>query len=144
MADRIDTGFEMEAVKFQRLMQGVVLLTALFFKSMLLVYFMILIMVAGIIFTAKHAPFALVYKRLVKSDETSKTIEGGLDLSAERFACSLGTSFLLLAAALNYYNYEGLAWVVVGVVTALSLLAGTVGFCLGSAIYYEIKGKLTW
>jgi hypothetical protein len=132
--------FDCDAVKFQRLMQGVLLLTAVLFQWMLLVYLTFLIMLVGVCYSPRYAPFAFLYYRFLRPIFKPVRVEEAcpVDLQAERFACTLGTSFLALAIVLNYYGYQA-AWIFVGVVAALSLLAGTVGFCLGSLIYTWLR-----
>jgi hypothetical protein len=123
-------------LKFQRLMQGGLLLLALIFKSMSLVYFVFLVMGTAACFGHKFALFSILYAKIIKP--TKSTQEKRCDCnpakSEQRFACALGSFFLLMAIILSHLNFP-FGWAFVGLVSALSLLAGTTNFCLGSLLF---------
>ena len=125
-----------QGLKFQRLMQGWLLLLALIFKWMPLVYFVFLVMGTAACFSYKFALFSILYTKIIKPSKSTQEKRCGCnpDKSEQRFACALGSFFLLMAIIFNHLNFP-FGWVFVGLVSALSLLAGTTNFCLGSLLF---------
>jgi hypothetical protein len=128
------------SLKFQRLMQGGLLLLALIFKSMPLVYFVFLVMGTAACFGHKLALFSILYAKIIKPTKSTqeKRCDCNPDKSEQRFACALGSFFLLMAIILSHFNFP-FGWVFVGLVSALSLLAGTTNFCLGSLLFVFVR-----
>ncbi|MBI4680696.1 MAG: DUF4395 family protein, partial [Nitrospirae bacterium] len=52
-----------------------------------------------------------------------------------RFACSLALSFMVAGILFFHLGMATIAWIFVLIVSALSIMAGTIGFCLATAIY---------
>jgi len=65
------------------------------------------------------------------------------DINKARFSGSIALIFLVLASILFYFwNLRSLAWILTGLVTILSLLAGLTGVCIGSIMYLSSKKSL--
>jgi hypothetical protein len=56
-------------------------------------------------------------------------------IGADRFACLLACILLSAGLFLFYIGQQKIAWAMVLFVGGLSIMAGTIGFCLGAVIY---------
>jgi len=125
---------EVRAEKFQRLILGSLLFFSYIFQYIPIVPLVISIMILSCLFSAKYTPFYQLFIRILKKPGSSET---GCDIAcgANRFACFLGAFFLAVGLLLFYLGKQDVAWILVLVVGTLSVLAGTIGFCLGAALY---------
>ncbi|MFH1231151.1 MAG: DUF4395 family protein, partial [Planctomycetota bacterium] len=71
---------------------------------------------------------------LLKTSSAEK-LNCSCDTGANRFACMIGFVLLTIGIFLHYLGKTDITWVLVLLVGTLSVLAGTTGFCLGTAIY---------
>jgi len=74
-----------------------------------------------------------------------KKCEWSQNKGGQKFACVLGSFLLFMTIIFNYLNFSW-SWVLVGLVSAFSLLAGATNFCLGSLLFVWfrslfLKGK---
>lgn len=138
MEDNVQRLCTSDSLKFQRLVNGILLLIAIVFKSMILVYVVFLVVATGCFLSCRNSLFVRLYWIINSPKHTSNC---SADVSAERFACGLATVFLAGAILINHY---GLAygWILIDLVTVLMLLGGIVGFCLGAAIYVTLRKAL--
>ncbi len=125
--------------KFQRLIFGILLLAAFIVDGITLVAVIAILMVILAIIPWRYSPTYLLHR--LHSPAPPKMYEP--DSSEAAFACCLGAFFLLVGLVCHYFGMENLAWTLVLIVAVLSLLAGTVGFCLGSFIFLWLKGKFS-
>jgi hypothetical protein len=127
---------EVKAEKFQRLVLGSLLFAAFVFQYVPLVALVAVIMLVSSFFGVQYTPCYRLYlwAKHGKSKDKAATL-CTLDGGASRFACSLGLLFLATSIVLFLLNLKHIAWPLVLVVGTLSVLAGTVGFCLGTAIH---------
>ncbi len=125
--------------KFQRLVFGLLLLLAFVFDQILIVGAVALLM---IIFTFVPICYSPIYRLHRYFNSTSQLPIVCVENSKEEaFACSLGAFFLISGIVCYYLGPDQIAWSLVIIVAVLSLLAGTVGFCLGSLIYFWLKKR---
>lgn len=142
-----DVACDGNAVRFQRVTQGALLLIAVQFQWMPLAVFVLAVMIVGILLSFRCAMFALLYVALIrpalKSSPPSSSCGCPIDSKEERFACTLGFLFVASGVWLHYqFAWPVLPWVLIGLTGALSLLAGTTGFCVGSALYSVVRTAL--
>ena len=126
-----------KAEKFQRLILGIILLGAYIFEFIPAVIFVAFIMTISSVFSVKYSPIYQSYVRRKKTVPTLNVVQG-TTCQVNRFACLLGL-VLLMGSFLSFYlKIETLGWFLVVFVGTLSVIAGTIGFCLGSALYVLI------
>ena len=123
-----------KAEKFQRLIIGIILLGAYIFDFIPAVIFVAVIMTISSIFSAKYSPFIQLYIRL-KKPLPSLSVVQRKSCQANRFACLMGLVLLMGSFFSFYLNIEKVGWLLVVIVGTLSIIAGTIGFCLGNAFY---------
>ena len=128
---------EDRAEKFQRLIMGSLLFLSYILDFIPIVIFVAFVMITGCIFTAKYTPFYQAFIRLSKERSTPGT-GCECDCTANRFACFLGFLFLAASVVLFTLGVKNIAWALVLIVGSISILAGTLGFCLGTALYVLI------
>jgi L-asparagine transporter-like permease len=135
-----------KAEKFQRLMLGIILLGAYIFEFIPAVIFVAVIMTISSVFSVKYSPIYQSYIRFKKPAPSLNVVQG-TTCQVNRFACLLGL-VLLMGSFLSFYlKIETLGWFLVVLVGTMSIIAGTIGFCLGSALYvlifrgYKNNGK---
>jgi hypothetical protein len=129
---------ETKAEKFQRLILGSLLFISYIFHYMPIVIFVAIIMFVSCLFSAKHTPFYQLYIRAINPISNASITTGSactFDSRGNRFACGIGWVFLTASMLFFYPGKDGIAWILVLIVGFLSVLAGTTGFCLGTAIY---------
>lgn len=133
-----------KAEKFQRVLLGVILLFSYLFQYIQLVYIVALVMFISSFLGAKYTPFFQIHLKFINPESrrsTGQALACFNNPSESRFACGLALIFLIAGVILFYTGKENVAWVFILVVAALSILAGTIGFCLGAAIYVSLFGK---
>ncbi len=126
-----------KAEKFQRLFLGIILLVAYIFEFIPAVIFVAVIMTISSVFSVKYSPIYLSYIRFKKPVPSLDVVQEKTCQSS-RFACLLGLILLMGSFFLFYLKFQTLGWFLVVFVGTLSVIAGTIGFCLGSAIYVLI------
>jgi dolichol kinase len=127
---------ETKGVKFQRLLSGILLFLAYGFQHIPLVMFVAMIMLVTCV--CGPTPFyrlcGRVLNRISQDSEASETCCTD-NRSSYRFSCGIGLAFLVTSLGLFYLGQGSIAWAMVLIVASLSTVAGTVGFCLGNAVY---------
>ncbi len=131
--------FEAKAERFQRLVLGSLLFLSYVFQVMPIIIFVAAVILISCVFGVKYTPFFRLWLVAINrlSTPPSTPMESGCPLgdTASRFACAIGFLFLATGIIFFYMGYETAAWSLVLIVGTLSVLAGTTGFCLGTAIY---------
>ncbi len=124
-------------IKFSRGVSVLLLAIAIVFKIKILVIIVLLLKLISVIFSIKYAIFLIIYDFFINSFFAGKKEK--IDLSAIRFAQSLGV-LLLLLALINFYYFENISagWLIVFIV-AISTSFGIFGHCIGARIYYWIR-----
>jgi hypothetical protein len=126
-----------KAEKFQRLILGIILLGAYIFEFIPVVIFVTVIMTISSVFSVKYSPIYQSYIRFKKPVPSLNVVQEKACQSS-RFACLLGLILLMGSFFSFYLKIETLGWFLVVFVGTLSIIAGTIGFCLGSALYVSI------
>jgi hypothetical protein len=125
---------DQKAEKFQRLILGIILLGAYIFEFIPAVIFVAVIMTISSVFSLKFSPIHQLYIRLKKPIPSLSVVQR-TSCQVNRFACLLGLVLILGSFFSFYLKIETLGWFLVVFVGTLSVIAGTIGFCLGSALY---------
>jgi len=132
------------ARNFQRLVLGALLLIAYIFRLMPMAMFVAAIMLISSSCGTKFTPFYQLYFQIARRKKASSG-EGAsgeeIACPGDSFACGLGFLLLGIGILLFYMGKSNIAWILVATVGALSILAATTGFCLGTAIYTLIVSK---
>jgi len=131
------------SLRFARSIYGILALTGFFLKNHWLVLVTGLIMTIGVI---KPNDSNFIYqfhsrfiRPLLKEDAPPIPRRKG-DL---RFACFLGTFFLVTAFFLIEFNkFPHVAWILVLVLSFFMLLSGISGFCVATLFYLLITGRI--
>lgn len=123
-----------KAQKFQRLVMGALLLTAYVLQYSPIVIFVVINLVVSFLFTIQATPFYQLYIRISRSGRASAATCDS-DSKGNRFSSLLGCVVLTLSLLLFYFDEASVAWVLVLMVGTLLIIGGTVGFCLGTALY---------
>jgi hypothetical protein len=126
-----------KAEKFQRLCLGIILLISYIFEYIPTAIFVAVMMTISSVFSVKYSPIYQLYIRLKKPVPSLKVIQE-TTCQASRFACLLGLILLIGSFFSFYLKIETLGWFLVVFVGTLSIIAGTIGFCLGSALFVLI------
>jgi hypothetical protein len=126
-----------KAEKFQRLFLGIILLGAYIFEYIPAVIFVAVIMTISSVFSVKYSPIYQSYIRFKKPVPSLDVVQEKACQSS-RFACLLGLILLMGSFFSFYLKIETLGWFLAVFVGTLSVIAGTIGFCLGSALYVLI------
>jgi hypothetical protein len=127
-----------KAIKFQRLVLGILLFISYVFQFIPMVIFVGIIILASSLLKIKYTPFFQLYIRIINpapetlSSEESKCL---CDTGADRFASMIGFILLTAGIVLFYSGKPGIIWVLALIVGTLLALAGTTGFCIGTALY---------
>lgn len=130
---------DQNAMKFQRLVYGFLLLLAFLFDYIPLVLCVGLLMLAFIWLPLKYSPTFLLYQLIPHPPSVQSCT---CDSPAARFACGLGSCLLGVSYGLNLGGMETSGWVLVVAVAVLSLIAGTTGFCLGNLVFAWLRKKM--
>jgi hypothetical protein len=133
-----------KAEKFQRLLLGILLFISYFFLYYPIVYFVAFIILISALFGSKYTPFFQFYQKIIEpkvNSSSSNALSCADNSGANKFACSLGIICLITSMSFFYLGKETVAWILVVIVGVLSVLAGTVGFCLGTALYAVLFTK---
>jgi hypothetical protein len=127
-----------KAEKFQKLVLGMLLFLSYGIQYVPGVIFVALVMLISCLFGPKYTPFYLLYTKIPGTSSkvsTTRDVKCSLDGGANRFSCGMGVTFLTASIAFLYLDHGSIGWSLALIVATLSALAGTVGFCLGVAIY---------
>ena len=130
-------GKDEKAEKFQRLILGIILLGAYIFEFIPAVIFVAVIMTISSVFSIKYSPIHQLYIKLKKPVPSLNVVQS-TSCKVNRFACLLGLVLIVGSFFSFYLKIETLGWFLVVFVGTLSIIAGTIGFCLGSALYVLI------
>jgi hypothetical protein len=137
MTDKNAASHNPRAIKFQRLLFGILLLVAFVFNWLPPVILVAALMLLFTFVPMKYSPFYRLY--LVLSRETE---DGCLCSKGETsFTCGVGGAVLSLAVYLDFTGVNTVAWILTVLVAGMLLLAGTTGFCLGSLVYAWLERK---
>lgn len=125
---------DLRAQKFQRLVLGTFLLSAYILQYSPIVIFVVINLAVSFLLTIQSTPFYQLYIWILKSGPASVATCDS-DSKGNRFSSLLGCVFLTLSLLLFYVDETSAAWILVLLVGTLLLIGGTVGFCLGTALY---------
>ena len=129
---------ELEAEKFQRLIIGIFILAAYLINFFPIMYFLTAIIAISVLLGSKYTPFFQIYLKILNKKfnlPQLKDIECIINEKKSRFACLLALSFMVTGILFFHLVMVSIAWIFVLIVSALSIMAGTTGFCLAAAIY---------
>lgn len=129
---------DQNAVKFQRLIYGFLLLLAFIFEYMPLVVIVGLLMLLFLWLPLNKSPTYRLYYLLFPTISVEPC---SCDSAEARFARGLGSGLLTMAFILNLLGISTIAWLLVLAVAVLSLIAGSTGFCLGNLIYAWLRQR---
>jgi len=128
------------SIRFARTAYGVMALIAFLSSNIWILLATAILMGIGALSVDKYNLFLQIHKRILRPliKDTSQPVYW--DPWELRFACGLGTSFLLTAF---FLIYSGKAinggWILVLTLSLLMLLAGFSGICLVTMIYAGLK-----
>ncbi|NWF68434.1 MAG: DUF4395 domain-containing protein [Chloroflexi bacterium] len=116
----------------------ILLILAFVFNSPLLVALVALAQLMGATGSA-YAPYALLYKNVVRPSGLVKPHVIADNPEPHRFAMLVGGVFNLAATLALLAGLPALAWVLVGVVVVLANLNFWLNFCMGCWMYYQLN-----
>jgi len=126
-----------DSVRFARTGYGLLALAGMLLGNFWIILGVAVLMITGAVSSMKWNLFYQLHLLLFPKN---KFLRPTKDLREICFSCYLGASFLFLAFFLFYFcQLTTFAWVLVGMVVFLSLLAGVGGFCVGSLLYVLFK-----
>jgi hypothetical protein len=130
---------ESRALRFQRVLQGGLLFGAYAFDCVTLIVIVAVTMVLSC-FSSRCNPLYL-FGLLMPASKPDTATGCPMDRQAEKFACALGLCFTATGLVLINAGRTFAGWSLVLLVGCLSVLAGTVGFCLGTVVYVTLLKK---
>ena len=128
------------SIRFARAAYGAMALIAFSTGNMWIVLTTAILMGVSVISADKYNFFLQLHKQVLRHllKDTSKPILW--DIWELRFACGLGTSFLLTAFFLIYFEKAiNIAWILVLTLSFFMLLAGFSGICAVTIVYVALK-----
>jgi len=131
------------SLRFARSVYGVLALIGFFLKNPWLILISSLIMTVGVIKPNDSNfvyQFHLRFIRPLLKERSLPILRRKGDL---RFACLLGTFFLLGAFFLIEFNkFPEMAWILVLILSFFMLLSGISGFCIATLFYLLVTGRI--
>ena len=128
-----------DSLRFGRSIYGLLLLAAFLFRNELLILIVAALMMAGIVSMKYNLSYQIHRHFLSRSPKDNLSlVEKGI--SELRFACTLGSVFLITAfTLLCLWKYITMAWALVLIISILMLFAGALGLCAASFIYIGFR-----
>ncbi len=131
------------SIKFARAAYGTMALIAFLTNNIWVVLATAILMGISVISADKYNLFLQLHKRILIPLLKDKSEPILWDIWELRFACSLGTSFLLFSFFLIYFEKAvNVAWILILTLSLFMLLAGVSGLCVVTIAYVAIKNLL--
>lgn len=128
------------SLRFARAIYGFLALAAFLTHNMWLVLITAIIMAIGLITADKYNFFLQLHQQVLRRllKDTSEPLSR--DVWELRFACGLGTIFLLVGFCLVYFGkFVNLGWILVLILSLVMLLSGLAGICMATLFYAGFK-----
>jgi hypothetical protein len=119
-------------------------LVAAFFMSDLRFAYVTLALVALQAVSGRLALIALAVALFVPPPKSHSLGDLYFDLAGSRGACAISVCVMSTGIALARAGHESLGYLVLAMPAASLVLAPTVGFCCGCAVYVTLRNALVW
>lgn len=131
--------YDLRAVRFQRLIIGLILLAGFVFSYIPLVVAALILFLIFLIFPPRFSPLYRLYFAFKGVNEVGCDCDPG----EVRFSCLLGTVIVVVGVIMYLFGHGYMGMFFIFIAAVLSVIAGTTGFCLGKLVYVWLRKGVT-
>ncbi|RMG00332.1 MAG: DUF4395 family protein [Nitrospirae bacterium] len=134
-----ERGYDIRAVRFHRLVIGLILLAGFVFSYTPLVIAALILLLIFLLFSPRFSPLYRLYFVLRGVNE----VRCDCDPGEVRFSCLLALAIVAVGSIMHLFGHESLGMFFIFIAAVLSVVAGATGFCLGKLVYVWLRKGVT-